>query len=95
MFIFLLKYTKGLEAIDKALPEHEKYLEKFYKAGNFICSGRKVPRTGGIILCKASSFAEAAKITEEDPFAINGIVEYEIVEFVTTKYADAFKAFIR
>lgn len=94
MFIFLLKYTKGLEAIDKVIGEHRKYLDKYYDNGNFICSGRRKPRTGGVILCKAKSFEEAKRITESDPFVIEDVAEYEIIEFEISKNAPEFLHFV-
>jgi len=94
MFIFLLKYTKGLEAIDKFITEHAAFLDKYYAKGNFICSGRRTPRTGGVIICKAGSFEEAKKIADEDPFTINEIAEYEIIEFQPSKYVDEIKSFV-
>jgi uncharacterized protein YciI len=50
MFIISLTYICDLKEVDKILPEHIDYLKIQYKKGNFIASGRKVPRTGGIIL---------------------------------------------
>lgn len=37
---------------------------------------------------------EVKAIISEDPFYINKIAEYEIVEFEPTKYADGFEHFI-
>jgi uncharacterized protein YciI len=55
MFIVSLTYICNLEEIDKILPEHIQYLKEQYEKGNFIASGRKVPRTGGIILTQIAS----------------------------------------
>lgn len=87
MFIILLKYLKSLEEIDKELPSHIKYLEKYYSLKNFICSGRRTPRTGGVILCTAKDINEVEKIIKEDPFYEKKIADYEIIEFTPTKYA--------
>jgi Uncharacterized protein conserved in bacteria len=94
MFIFILKYTKGIDAIDKVLKEHNDFLDKYYKEGKFICSGRRKPRTGGVILCKAASFEEARLISEDDPFVPAEVAEYEIIEFEVSKFAEEFKTFI-
>lgn len=53
MFIVSLTYVKPLAKVEKHLNDHIAYLEKYYKTGKFICSGRKNPRTGGIILFNA------------------------------------------
>ncbi len=94
MFVFLLKYIKSLEEVDKVISAHITYLDKFYSLGKFICSGRRLPRIGGVILCKAANIEEAIAITKEDPFLIAGVAEYEIIEFSPTKYKEGFERFI-
>ncbi|MGN6961556.1 YciI family protein, partial [Neisseria sp. P0016.S002] len=53
MFIVSLEYMKELAAVETYLAEHIAYLERYYQAGVFVMSGRKQPRTGGVILMKA------------------------------------------
>ncbi|WP_455046137.1 YciI family protein [Leptotrichia trevisanii] len=86
MYIVSLNYIKEVSEVEKHLEEHIKFLEKYYEMGKFICSGRKNPRTGGVILLNAESLSEVEKIILEDPFNINEIAEYEITEFFPTKY---------
>ena len=86
MYILNLNYIKEVSEVEKHLEEHIKFLEKYYEMGKFICSGRKNPRTGGVILLNAESLSEVEKIILEDPFNINEIAEYEITEFFPTKY---------
>ncbi|WP_411681780.1 YciI family protein [Clostridium thailandense] len=94
MFILILKYVKPIEEVEKELNSHITYLEKYYSLKKFICSGRRNPRTGGVILCNADTIEEIHKIIKEDPFYEKKIAEYEIIEFIPTKYADEFKCFI-
>ena len=94
MFILLLKYIKPLEEVNKELKSHIQYLEKYYSLQKFVCSGRRNPRIGGVILCNAKNMEEVKTIINEDPFYINKIAEYEINEFLPTKYADGFERFI-
>ena len=82
MFIISLNYIKSLEEIDSFLDEHVIFLKKQYKENNFIASGRKVPRTGGIILSKLDNIEDLEKVLNQDPFKINNIAHYEIQEFV-------------
>ena len=86
MYIVSLNYIKEVSEVEKHLEEHIKFLEKYYEMGKFICSGRKNPRTGGVILLNAESLSEVEKIILEDLFNINEIAEYEITEFFPTKY---------
>ena len=89
MFLFDLTYRAPLSQVDALLPGHIAYLERHYRSGEFLCSGRKTPRTGGVILCRASSLAEARAILEEDPFYAEGIADYRVTEFIPSKYAAA------
>jgi uncharacterized protein YciI len=85
MFIVNLAYIVPLDQIDAAMVEHMKFLNKHYKANVFVASGRKVPRTGGIILVLAQSKAEVESIMAEDPFCIHKLAEFTITEFQTSQ----------
>lgn len=94
MFIFSITYLKPISEVEKYLPQHIDYLECHYQSGHFIASGRKVPRTGGIILCRAESREQAIAIMQKDPFYIQQIAQYELIEFIPTKFAKKFEVFI-
>lgn len=68
MYIIDLVYQKDLGEVERFLPEHKQYLDKYYALNKFICSGRKNPRNGGIILCRAENLQEVKSIIKEDPF---------------------------
>lgn len=88
MYILDLSYLKPLTEVEKYLTAHNEYLEKYYSAGNFICSGRKNPRTGGIIISTFQHIEEVNEAIKEDPFFLNKIAKYEITEFIPTKSND-------
>ena len=85
MFIINLTYKTELEQIDQYLNEHVDFLNEQYALGNFLASGRKVPRTGGIILSNVSSKSELEEIIKKDPFKKNELADYELTEFVPSK----------
>jgi uncharacterized protein YciI len=91
MFIVLLTYKKPLEEIDKHLFAHVSFLKEQYAAGKFIASGRKIPRTGGVILAKTESKDLLNAIIDKDPFRINGVAEYEIIEFNPSMTAEGYE----
>lgn len=91
MFIFVLTYQKPLSEVEKYLGMHRTYLDINYKAGHFIASGAQEPRTGGIILCRAATKELAQEIMKSDPFYINKVATYDVIEFIPTKYADGFQ----
>lgn len=84
MFIAILTYKKPLEEVDRFLQAHREYLAEHYAAGDFIASGPQTPRIGGVIMMKAESRETVNAIIAEDPFHINGIADYQIVEFTPT-----------
>jgi len=92
VFIVSLTYKSELSEVDKYIEAHVIFLEKYYASGKFIASGRKVPRTGGIILVNAANKAEVDSIIKEDPFHIANVANYEVTEFVPTMAAKEFVA---
>ncbi len=88
MFIAILTYKKPLSEVDRFLVAHREYLAKHYAAGDFIASGPQTPRIGGVIMMKADNRETLNAIIVEDPFHINGIADYQIVEFTPTMFAN-------
>ncbi len=87
MFIIELIYKVPLEEIDAYMKLHVKFLTKYYHSKNFIVSGRKLPRDGGIILATASNKKEIEKIIKEDPFYKHKLAEFRIIEFNASQKA--------
>ena len=94
MFIINLNYIVPLEQLDQHMTPHVKFLQKYYKLNTFIASGRKVPRTGGIILAMAKSKEEVEKIMAEDPFCVHHLAEFTVTEFLTSQTHPKFKHFL-
>ena len=86
MFIAILTYKKPIEDVDRFLQAHRNYLAEHYAAGNFIASGPQTPRIGGVIMIKADNREAVVSIIVQDPFNINGIADYQIVEFTPTMF---------
>jgi len=62
MFVVFLNYIKSIEEVESHLEMHVEYLKKQYEKKVFIASGRKIPRTGGVILANVESRAELETI---------------------------------
>jgi len=82
MFIVSLTYIVDLEKVDELLPLHADYLKNQYEKGNFIASGRKIPRTGGIILSKLDSIEKLEEVFSRLSFPCFETVK-ELMEVVT------------
>lgn len=92
MFVVSLTYKAELSEVDNYISEHIAYLEQYYDKGNFIASGRKVPRTGGVILAHAESREKLIAILQEDPFYKADVASYEVTEFVPSKVGQGFES---
>jgi uncharacterized protein YciI len=87
MFVIELVYTAEIAEIDAAMKAHMEFVRKYYAAGTFLVSGRKVPRDGGIILAVAPDRATIEAITTEDPFVARGLCTVRIIEFRASQHA--------
>ena len=88
MFIIELTYTAPLTEIDAHMKDHVAFLNRHYASGNFLISGRQVPRVGGIILAVAKSRDDLEAIAREDPFIERRLADYRVVEFRASQRAD-------
>ena len=87
MFVIELIYKADLAEIDAHMPVHVAFLNRYYAAGNFLVSGRKIPRDGGIIVAVGKSRRELEAIMEEDPFVAQGLADFRIIEFRASQRA--------
>ena len=90
MFILSLTYITPIEQADKHMEAHMAWVKAGYDEGLFIASGRKIPRTGGVILSRGERAALEA-LCAADPFTVHGIAEYEITEMAITTTAPGFE----
>lgn len=90
LFILILTYQQPLTEVERYLSEHRCFLEKYYKSGNFIASGRQNPRVGGVILCHAKDRTFIDSAIKDDPFYVHSIAKYDIIEFEATMHSDKF-----
>jgi uncharacterized protein YciI len=86
MFIVDLKYIVPLEELDEHMEAHVQYLRKYYDQHIFVASGRKVPRTGGIILALVKDEESLKKILMEDPFYKHRLADFSITQFLASQY---------
>ncbi len=93
MFVVLLHYVKPLETVDQHMKAHMTFVRACYREKVFLVSGRRVPRTGGVILARAPSKEELVEIIERDPFVVEGIATYEIIEFNSSQCAPELKIY--
>ena len=88
MFIINLTYKVPLDKVDQYLEAYVQYLDEQYELGNFLASGPKIPRDGGVILSNMEKKDEVLAAIAKDPFKINGIADYEVIEFIPRKTSE-------
>ncbi len=87
MFLINVQYIAPLADVDAALADHVAFLQENYAKGVFVVSGRKIPRTGGIIIARNVTRDALDAILDRDPFKQRGIATYEVTEFVASMAA--------
>ena len=87
-FVITLTYISELTEIEKHREAHLDFLRIQYDKGHFLMSGPQVPRKGGVIIAQYPSKNELEKALLQDPFAINQLAHYNVVEFNPTMWAD-------
>lgn len=81
LFVIILRYLVSLEKIDALMPRHVAYLNKHYATGDFLVSGRQVPRTGGIIIARGKDRDAVEQLVKADPFVKQKLASADIIEF--------------
>ncbi len=94
VFIVLMTYKKPLEIVDQYLLAHRAYLEEGYKKNYLLASGPRIPRIGGIVLSHLKNRAELMAFLAQDPFVLQEIASYEIIEFEAVKFQEVLASFV-
>lgn len=94
MFIVLINYIKPFEIVEQYIAAHRAFLDEGYKNNCFVASGPQVPRTGGVIISQLKDRALLESILQNDPYQLQQIADYQIIEFNPVKYHEGFLAFI-
>ncbi|PDT11886.1 MULTISPECIES: YciI family protein [unclassified Rhizobium] len=87
MFILSLTYLKPNGEADRYMEPHMAWVKEGYAKGWFLASGRKIPRTGGVVLAIGDRAAIEAYVAA-DPFTIHGVAAYDITELAVTTTAE-------
>ena len=90
MFVLLLTYVKPVEEVDALMRDHMKWLNDGYRDGVFVVSGRRVPRTGGVILARGDDLEAVEALAAADPFVSGGVATVEVIQFRASQSADGF-----
>jgi len=87
VFVLLLTYVRPLAAVDALMREHVAWLDEHYAAGRFLVSGRRIPRTGGVIVARGDDRAEIEALVSSDRFVAAGVATCEVIRFRASQTA--------
>ncbi len=90
MYVVSLTYRVPQEIVDFHNDAHIAWLQKAFDDGVFIAAGRKIPRTGGLLLSQAERETLDASLAQ-DPFYTNGVADFEVVEFHAGRVASGYE----
>ncbi|WP_327287918.1 YciI family protein [Streptomyces sp. NBC_01198] len=83
MFLILFDYQVPLERIDELKDRHYTNPEGVFARGLVRLAGRRVPRTGGLVIAEGDRATVEAAVAS-DPFVTSGAATVEIIEFEPT-----------
>src|SRR6187551_3880998 len=87
MYIVVLEFTRSLDVVDLALPDHVAWSTRQYEAGHFLVSGRQVPPDGVVIIAKAMTRGKLDAIMATCPYVAQRLARYQVTEFRATRTA--------
>ncbi len=85
-FVVLITYRKPFAEFESLLPTHRQHLQRGVDAGIVLLSGPQNPRTGGVIIARAESPAALDRFLAADPYRINGMADFQSIEFVPGRH---------
>jgi len=91
LFIIDIEYIKPIEVIEALIKDHMAWLDRGYADGIFLASGRKDPRTGGIIIATGAKREDIEKRASDDPFVVNGAAKTTITRFLPSRFSEGFQ----
>jgi uncharacterized protein YciI len=94
MYLVDMNFTDMTKITPELTNKHKVYLEKEYKSNKLMFGGRKVPRTGGILISQHANERELKEVLNSDPFVKSGAVSYSITEFIPVMAAKGYENLI-
>lgn len=85
-YVILISYRKPFTEFESLLPTHREHLQRGVEAGIVLLSGPQNPRTGGVIIARAESRAALDRFLAADPYRINGVADFQPIEFVPGRH---------
>ena len=95
MYLLNVNATAHENEITEIKEPHTKWVKEGFAKGWFLFAGPKSAKLGGLILVKPVSKSDLEEFIALDPYVINKVADYEIIDFnvaLTTKGLEALNA---
>lgn len=93
-FIVEITYKVPFEELQNILPIHRAFLDEGYSKGLLLMSGPQNPKTGGMVVARASDEKEITEYFLRDPYHTENVATHRIVEFTPVKHNELVKSWI-
>jgi uncharacterized protein YciI len=80
-FLVEATYCAPIEHVREAYPRHRNWLQRGYDLGLFLCSGPKLPPTGGYLVARAQSVETLKTMFEAEPLNREGLATFTFNDF--------------
>jgi uncharacterized protein YciI len=94
MYILFINFTKSLQDAQPVFPAHLGFIDAHIKTGKFILSGGLTGKPAGVVLANINNGDELKALLAEDPFVLEQVAEYEIIEFTPSRYHESLASLI-
>lgn len=98
LFLMICTYIKPISEIEKIRPLHREYLQEGCKNKKLFLSGphkEHKGNLGGVLIGKFDCIEDANLFTKNDPYCLNNVAIYEVIEFEALIYDDILKAYFK
>ncbi|WCB36898.1 YciI family protein [Gordonia polyisoprenivorans] len=90
MIVCLGTFTRPIgEGDADVIAEHHAFIDARLASGELVCSGPRIPATGGLIIFRGTDPAVAREVLNADPLVRDGVATYDITAFRATTAVDA------
>ncbi len=94
MYVVILTYKVPLDEVERFFAAHIEYIERYHAQGPYILSGRREPRSGGVLIAANCSREEIEAIVAADPYRLNDIADFTITDFIPTRFDKCFAEYL-
>ena len=94
MYILFINFTKSLQDIQPVFPAHLEFIDAHIKTGKFILSGGLTGKPAGVVLANINNGDELKALLAEDPFVLEQVAEYEVIEFTPSRYHESLASLV-